>query len=81
MNSAARKIDQDKAKPDPLDVFLARCDARAHLVANGLHGLQEGVDTLQQAALEQGLVKRYGQDEIQWIMSEAFARWRLSDDG
>jgi NADH:ubiquinone oxidoreductase subunit B-like Fe-S oxidoreductase len=82
MRSAARTFDQHhNAKPDPLDVFLARCEARASLVAHGLHDLQDSVDTLQQAAVEQGLVKQYGQDEIQWLMSEAFGRWRLSDDG
>jgi hypothetical protein len=79
MNSTARKIDHhhESAKPDPLVVFLARCEARAQLVAHGLHGLQDSVDTLQAAAETQGLVARYGQDEIQQILSEAFGRWRL----
>jgi NADH:ubiquinone oxidoreductase subunit B-like Fe-S oxidoreductase len=76
MNSAARKIDHHQsAKPVPIDVFLARCEARAHLVAHGLHSLHDSVDTLQEAAVAQGLVAQYGQDEIQWILSESFARW------
>lgn len=65
------------AKPDPLEVFLARAEARAHLVANGLYELQEAVDTLQAAAERDGLVAKYGQDEIQQIMAEAFGRWSV----
>jgi hypothetical protein len=76
MISASRKVDHhESAKPDPLVVFLARCEARAMLVAHGLHSLQDSVDTLQAAAEAQGLVARYGQTEIQQILSEAFARW------
>jgi hypothetical protein len=75
MQSTARKIDHHQTKPELIDVFLARCEARAHLVANGLHSLQDSVDTLQEAAVAQGLVAKYGQDEIQWILSDAFARW------
>jgi hypothetical protein len=79
LQNAARKIDQHRrsAKPDPLVIFLARCEARATLVANGLHTLQDSVDTLQEAAEAQGLVAQYGQDTIQQILSESFARWRL----
>jgi len=28
-----------------------------------------------------GLIDKFGADEIQQILSEAFGRWRLSDDG
>ncbi len=78
ISASSRKIDHhESAKPDPLVVFLARCEARAQLVAHGLHSLQDTVDTLQAAAEAQGLVARYGQDEVQQIMAEAFARWRL----
>jgi hypothetical protein len=69
-------IDHQSPKPDPLDVFQARCEARAHLVAAGLHDLQDSVDTLQAAAEAYGLVEKYGQDEVQAVLSEAFARWR-----
>ncbi|WMT77465.1 hypothetical protein [Bradyrhizobium sp. Ash2021] len=82
MISAALRIDHHQSpKPAPIDVFLARCEARAHLVSHGLHSLQDSVDTLQAAAVAQGLVAKFGQDRIQWILAEAFARWRLSDDG
>jgi len=65
------------AKADPLEVFRARAEARAQLVAHGLHSLQDTVDTLQAAAETQGLVARYGQDRIQEIMAESFARWNV----
>jgi hypothetical protein len=77
--TAAAAIDHQSAKPS-LDVFLARCEARAVLVAHGLHSLQGSVDTLQAAAEAQGLVARHGQDEIQRILSESFGRWRLADE-
>ena len=78
MISASRKIDHHQAKPAAaIEVFRERAEARAVLVANGLMPLQDAVDGLQEAAAAQGLVARHGQDEIQWILSEAFARWRL----
>lgn len=78
MSSQAAAIDQvgETRRPALIDVFRARAEARAHLVANGLHTLQDSVDTLQAAAEAQGLLKEYGQDEIQRIMAESFARWR-----
>jgi hypothetical protein len=79
MTAAAATNRNQNAKPDPLVVFLARCETRAQLVAHGLHNLQDSVDTLQAAAEAQGLVARYGQGEIQQILSESFGRWRLSD--
>jgi hypothetical protein len=65
------------AKASPLEVFRERAEARAMLVANGHMPLIEAVDTLQAAAEAQGLVARYGQDEVQQILSEAFARWSV----
>jgi hypothetical protein len=77
ISTAQKKIDHhENAKPDPLVVFRARAEARCLLVHNGLMSLIEAVDTLQAAAEAQGLVARYGQTEIQQILSEAFARWR-----
>ena len=78
MSSQAAAIDQvgETRRPALIDVFRARAEARAHLVANGLHTLQDSVDTLQAAAEAQGLLKEYGQDEIQRIMAKSFARWR-----
>jgi hypothetical protein len=75
MNSTARTIDHQTAKPEAILVFRERCEARAQLVAHGLHNLQDTVDTLQAAAEEQGLVARYGQDRVQEILAESFARW------
>jgi hypothetical protein len=63
-------------KPDPLVVFRERCEARVLLCANGLMTLQDAVDGLQESAAAQGLLKEFGQDEIQRILSESFARWR-----
>ena len=75
MISIAQKINQ-RAKPPPLDVFRERAEARALLVANGLLDLQTAVDGMQETAAAQGLVEQCGQDKIQQILSEAFARWR-----
>jgi hypothetical protein len=75
MNSTARNIDHQTAKLDALVVFRERAEARAVLVSNGLMPLIEAVDGLQESAAAQGLLKQYGQDEIQQILSEAFARW------
>jgi hypothetical protein len=77
MNSAAQKIDHQSATADPLVVFLARCEARAHLVAAGLHSLQDSVDTLWLAAERDGLIEKHGADEVQWLLSEAFGRWSV----
>jgi hypothetical protein len=78
MISTSRKIDHSpSAKPDLLDVFLARAEARAHLCAAGLHTVQESVDTLWAAAERDGLVDKFGADAVQWHLSEAFGRWRL----
>jgi NADH:ubiquinone oxidoreductase subunit B-like Fe-S oxidoreductase len=77
MISAARRIDHHQsAKPAPIDIFLARCEARASLVAHGYLDLQSAVDGMQEAAEAQGLVAQYGHDQIQQILGEAFARWR-----
>jgi hypothetical protein len=77
MNSTARKTDHESTKPDPMLVFLARAEARASLTAAGLYSLQESVDTLWAAAERDGLVKTFGADAVQWILSDAFGRWRM----
>ena len=58
--------------PDLLDVFVARCAARATLYAAGELELQEAVDELQFAAVRDGLVRKLGQDRVQQIISDAF---------
>lgn len=59
-----------------LDVFEARCDARALLCCEGMIDLHLAVDELQDAAEQGGLVKDIGQDAVQAIMSQSFRRWR-----
>jgi hypothetical protein len=83
--TAAAAIAPQSAKPDPLregthasrllEVFRERAEARCLLVSNGLMTLQDAVDGLQETAVAQGLLKQYGQDAIQRILSESFARW------
>jgi hypothetical protein len=55
------------------DIFIARAWARATLFAAGEMTLHTAVDQLQQDAVASGLVAELGQDEIQHIMSAAFA--------
>jgi hypothetical protein len=77
MISAARTIDQDEARqPSAISVFRERAEARAMLVANGMMDLQAAVDGMQELAASTELVLDYGQDEVQRILSEAFARSR-----
>ena len=64
------------AAPGPLEVFVARAEARALLYAAGEVTLHEAVDELQLAAERDGLLAKLGQDEIQRIMAAAFARVR-----
>ena len=62
------------AKPDPLEVFRARCWAKALLVREGLANLQDSVDDLQNAVVAYGLAPDdRSQDAIQKIMDDAFA--------
>jgi hypothetical protein len=76
--TAAAAIDHHQSpRPDLLEIFRMRCEARAHLCAAGLHTVQGSVDTLQQAAERYGLVRKLGQDRVQEIMAEAFARWSV----
>jgi hypothetical protein len=60
------------AKPDPVAVFRARCEARAMLVAVGMLGLHEAIDELQRDAKRDGLVERIGQDGVQGLLAAAF---------
>jgi hypothetical protein len=57
-------------------VFQARCEARAILFAASELSLHEAVDALQRAAVASNLVDKIGQDGVQEIMIEAFARVR-----
>lgn len=57
---------------DPVEVLIARCQARAHLVAAGDLALIESVDALQIAAERTDLLWLVGQDAVQAIMANAF---------
>jgi hypothetical protein len=59
-----------------IDAFRARCEARAWLVAAGEMSLHEAVDELQASAVASGIVDAIGQDQVQAIMSTAFAQNR-----
>jgi hypothetical protein len=60
----------------PLEVFVARAEARACLVRAGDHDLHQGVDVLRSAAVQTGLVGAIGQDRVQGIITAAFAAVR-----
>jgi hypothetical protein len=60
----------------PIVVFRERAEARAMLCSNGLLDLQTAVDGMQESAAAHGLITEHGQDMIQRILSEIFARWR-----
>ena len=73
---------QARGAPEPLEVFRARCDARAHLFVSGVIDLHEAVDELQASAERSGLVDLIGQDQVQAIMGAASAhrRWPAPDE-
>jgi hypothetical protein len=66
-------IRQQDVRVDPVAVFIARAEARALLFAAGEFDLHEAVDKLQVDAGRDGLVAAIGQDEVQRIITEAFA--------
>jgi hypothetical protein len=72
MSAVARQV---SGAPVPvLDVFRLRCQARAELVAACLIDFYQAIDELQAAAVHSGLVAEIGQDGVQAIMAEAFAK-------
>jgi hypothetical protein len=62
------------ARPSPLETFAARCEARAALWQAGELTLHDAVDELQADAVRHGLVADVGQNEVQRIIAEAFAK-------
>jgi hypothetical protein len=60
------------ARPSALEIFIARCEARAVLWAAGELSLHDAVDVLQADAVRDGLVAEIGQDAVQAIMAKAF---------
>ena len=77
MTAAALRLDVDGAVPAPrpslVAVFQNRAEARSILVDAELMDFHEAVDGLQEAAEAYGLVATIGQDQVQAIMSAAFA--------
>jgi len=61
-----------KRLANPLEVFAARCQARAQLWCAGEFELRDAVDALQAAAIKLGLIQKLGQDAVQRIMAEPF---------
>jgi hypothetical protein len=77
MTAAAAISQHQSAKPAPLDVLRARAEAKVLLIQNGYQDLQGAVDELWAAAERDGLVKTFGADDVQRVLAESFARWRL----
>lgn len=69
------EFEANAPRPDPLEVFILRTEARAMLAAHRLMTLHEAVDELWCAAEAQGLVRAYGVDVIQGLMAQAFEPW------
>ena len=67
-------IRRQQVRLDPLEVFVARAEARAMLWAAYEFDLHEAVDVLQHDAERDGLVDELGQDAVQAILSRAFRR-------
>ena len=83
--TAAAKLDASEFAPDEvqttfssLDVFRERCEARAILVEACVYHLQDAVDGLQEYAERSGLIDEIGQDAVQRMMADAFAKVRRS---
>jgi hypothetical protein len=57
----------------PIDILIARAEARAYLFAIGEFDLAEAADPLQAYAEASGLTDELGQDAVQAILSAAFA--------
>jgi hypothetical protein len=55
-----------------VEIFMARCEARARLYAEGVFSIHEAVDELQAAAVASGLVNSIGQNAVQAMMADAF---------
>ena len=68
---------QIASKPDVVEMFTARAQARAHLWCEGeFPDLHSALDPLQAAAERTGVIDRIGMDATQAILSRAFAAVR-----
>jgi hypothetical protein len=79
MNIASAAIRNETHASSLLEIFRLRCEARCLLIHNGLLDFHTAIDELQESAVSQRLVATYGQDRIQEIMSQAFARWQYGN--
>jgi hypothetical protein len=79
MTARARRSEEGRCA-DPIEVFTARCEARAHLFEAGELDLHRAVDVLQDAAERTGLVTSIGQDAVQALMANAFQAIQLVPD-
>jgi hypothetical protein len=59
-------------RPTLIEAFEIRAWARAYLVSAGKMSLHEAVDSLQEAAVDNGLVAELGQDRVQGMLADAF---------
>jgi hypothetical protein len=71
MTARARRREEIR-HADPVEVFTARCQARALLFTAGALDLHQAVDVLQDAAERTGLVTSLGQDAVQAMMADCF---------
>jgi hypothetical protein len=75
MTAAARKRAAPAVRLSALAVFVARAQARATLWRQASEfDLHHAVDVLQADGERDGLVDQIGQDEVQRIIAEAFAK-------
>jgi len=72
MTALARDL---KVKSIPAEeIFRERCEARAILYETAEISLHEAVDVLQEDAERTGLIDMVGQDAVQSILAESFAK-------
>ena len=64
---------QDIPEDDHLVAFRKRCMARVAAVRSGKMQLIDAVDALQTVAKQEGLIREFGQDEVQRVLGEVFA--------
>jgi hypothetical protein len=74
--STSGRNKKQPAKVDALSAFRLRCEARALLVVEGAIDFQTAVDELQASAVKSSIIDVVGQDAVQAIMANAFAKVR-----
>jgi hypothetical protein len=67
--------------PNPVDIFVARCEAAVRRWQAGYRHLHDAIDGLQAEAVASGLVASIGQDAVQRQLSTAFAAVREHGEG